>query len=340
VAQPAVLDRPTTPHGEAPAAHRFTLAALGLAVGAAVLAGWLPLGCSVVAVFLFAGPHNWLEARYFLSRLPGRWGKLRGYFLLAAAGAVGLTASFAALPGLARAGGWGDRGLSLAAAAWDTGLILWVALLAHLRSRQNPRRDWGWVWPLALALVAVAWAAPHAWGVFLIAVHPLVALWILDREIRRSRPDLRRAYHRCLMVLPLLLGLLCWRLAGTPPLPGGDGLTAQIARQAGADLLPGVSSRLLVAVHAFLEMLHYGVWVLAVPLVGLRAAPWRVRSVPLVGRGSGWRLAVVGFLAVGGVLVVLLWGCFLADYPATWDVYFTVALLHVLAEFPFLLRAL
>ena len=38
--------------------------------------------------------------------------------------------------------------------------------------------------------------------------------------------------------------------------------------------------------------------------------------------------------------VLLLWGCFLADYPTTRDVYFTVALLHVLAEVPFLLRAL
>jgi hypothetical protein len=340
MAQPAVLNAPTTPPGETAAARRFALAALGLAVGAAALAGWLPLGCSVVAVFLFAGPHNWLEARYFLSRMPSRWGKLRGYFLVALTGTVGLTASFAALPWLARAGGWGDYGRSLAAGTWDTLLILWVALLAHLRGRQNPRRDWFWAWPLAFALVAVACAAPCAWGVFLIGAHPLVALWILDREIRRSRPGLRRAYHRCLVALPLLLGALCWRLAGTPPLPGDDVLTLQITRQAGADLLPGVSSHLLVAVHTFLEMLHYGVWVLAVPLVGLRAAPGRLRPVPLASRGPGWRRAVVGLLAAGGALVLLLWGCFLADYPATRDVYFTVSLLHVLAEFPFLLRAL
>jgi hypothetical protein len=35
-----------------------------------------------------------------------------------------------------------------------------------------------------------------------------------------------------------------------------------------------------------------------------------------------------------------LWGAFLADYPLTRDVYFTVATLHVLAEVPFLLRLL
>ena len=40
------------------------------------------------------------------------------------------------------------------------------------------------------------------------------------------------------------------------------------------------------------------------------------------------------------IVVLLLWGCFLANYPLTRDVYFTVALLHVLAEVPFLLRIL
>jgi hypothetical protein len=45
----------------------------------AVLASWLPLQVSVVTVFLFAGPHNWFELRYFLMRLPLRFGKSRNY---------------------------------------------------------------------------------------------------------------------------------------------------------------------------------------------------------------------------------------------------------------------
>src|SRR5207247_2081192 len=77
-----------------------------------------------------------------------------------------------------------------------------------------------------------------------------------------------------------------------------------------------------------------------IPLVGLGMAPLRLRSVPLARRSPRWRLAVVAFLAAGGLVVLLLWACFLADYPLTRDVYFTVALLHVLAEVPFLLRAL
>ena len=47
-----------------------------------------------------------------------------------------------------------------------------------------------------------------------------------------------------------------------------------------------------------------------------------------------------GTVAYGGDESLCGWACFLADYPLTRDVYFTVAILHVLAEFPFLLRTL
>src|SRR5690242_1437512 len=85
-------------------ARTFLLAALLLATAAALLAGWAPLAFSIVIVFLFAGPHNWLEARYFLGRLPARWGKLRGYFALAFAGIFGLAAGFCGLLWLAESG--------------------------------------------------------------------------------------------------------------------------------------------------------------------------------------------------------------------------------------------
>jgi hypothetical protein len=333
--------RPDSSHaGTRSSARAFACTSLGLAVLAALLAGWAPLGFSIVTVFLFAGPHNWLEARYFLGRLPARWGRLRGFFLLALGGVFGLTAAFAALPWLARRWGWDEQPWLTAGAVWNSLLLLWIAALVRLRSRQNPRRDWGWVTPAALVLLALAWAAPQLWGLALVYSHPLVALWILDRELRRSRPEWRRAYHACLACLPLLLAALWWRLADAPSLPGEDGLTLRITRHAGAGVLGGVSTHLLVATHTFLEMLHYGVWLLAVPLVGLRGAPWRLRSVPLARRSPGWRLAVVGVLAAGALVVLALWACFLADYPTTRDVYFTAALLHVLAEVPFLLRAL
>ncbi len=324
----------------APPAVGFTAAALAVAVAAAVLAGWTPLRFSIVTVFLFAGPHNWLEFRYFLTRMPARWGRLRGFFLLAFAGMIGLPAAFAGLY-VWNEYGEPDYDVSLYSyAGLNSLLVLWIAALVHLRSRQNPRREWGWIWPAAFGLIAVAWLVPPQWGLSLVYLHPLMAFWLLDRELRRSRPEWRPAYHACLACLPLFLAALWWKLADAPPLPGDDQLTLAITRHAGAETLPGISSHLLVATHTFLEMLHYGVWVVAIPLIGLRLAPWRLHTVPLARRSPAWRRGVVWFLALGLAVVVVLWGCFLGDYVTTRNVYFTVAMVHVLAEVPFLLRAL
>ena len=62
--------------------------ALGFAVGACVLAGALPIGFSIVTVFLFAGPHNWFELRYFLARTPPRWGPLAPFFAIGIGGVL------------------------------------------------------------------------------------------------------------------------------------------------------------------------------------------------------------------------------------------------------------
>lgn len=317
----------------------FIAAALGLALAAALLAGWVPLRFSIVTVFLFAGPHNWLEGRYFLTRLPARWGRLRGFFLLGFAGILGLTSAFAALWWLAERGAIGVLTWGYSFAALNSLLLLWIAVLVHLRSRQNPRRDWGWIWPVVFGLIAVAWLAPPQWGLVLVYAHPLMAFWLLDRELRRSRPGWRPAFHACLACLPIFLLALWWRLADAPPLPGDDELTQRITQHAGAEVVP-FSSHLLVSTHTFLEMLHYGVWIVAIPLIGLRSAPWRLFSVPLARRSAGWRWGVIGFLAAGLAVVFVLWGCFLVDYTATRTIYFVVAMAHVYAEVPFLLRAL
>ncbi len=42
----------------------------------------MPIAFSIATVFLFAGPHNWFEARYILGRLPAQAGKLWGFFTL------------------------------------------------------------------------------------------------------------------------------------------------------------------------------------------------------------------------------------------------------------------
>src|SRR5262249_5262402 len=155
---------PADEAGLAPA--RVGVAALALTAALALLAGLAPLQASIVAVFLFAGPHNWLEARYFLSRMPARLGKLRGYFVTAFAGVIVLSAAFVGLI-FGRELGLSEETWPLVNGVVQTALILWVAFLAHMRSRTNPRRDWGWVWAVALLLVGFAWSWPLLWSLAL-----------------------------------------------------------------------------------------------------------------------------------------------------------------------------
>lgn len=316
----------------------FLAAWLASLAAVAALAGLAPLRLSLVAVFLFAGPHNWLEARYFLARHPARWGKLRGFFLLALVGVLGLSTGFVALIGCR------DR---LDEPTWlfsycllQSALVVWVATLAQCRARTNPRRDWGLLWPGALVAVALVWLAPLTWSVALVYLHPLLALWLLDRELARSRPAWRPAYRVGVCLLPLALFVLYVLHRDAPPLADGDLLARRIADHAGAVAFDQVPERFLVAAHAFLELLHYAVWVALMPLVALRSPPWRLDGSPLAWRGARWRRALATALILGALAVVALWVGFLVDYATTRAVYFTLAILHVLAEIPFLLRSL
>jgi hypothetical protein len=165
----------------------------------------------------------------------------------------------------------------------------------------------------------------------IVYVHPLIALWFLDRHLRRTRPAWSRAYRRCLWLLPFVLLGMIWQLSHTSPLADDNGLFWRITQHSGADVLPQVSSHLLVSVHLFLEMLHYGVWIVALPLIGRIASAQHPR---------GFQRIFPALLIVALVVVVMLWFGFSVDYATTRDVYFTVAIAHVLAEAPFLLRML
>jgi len=338
LAPPLARVRPTRVAAQAD--FRLTAALAGFAGVACLLAGSLPIGVSIVTVFLFAAPHNLFEARYMLARLPGRFGPLAGYFATGAAGVLLLVAGFALLPWLASWKDWGRDEWLLGAATWNTALALWIMLLCELRSRQRPVRDLRWVHPLGFLAIAGTWLWPQAWDLALVYLHPLVALWFLDRELGRNRAAWRGAYRRALALLPLLLAVLWLQLWDSPSLAGLDALTVRITNHAGADVLDNVSSHLLVATHVFLETLHYGVWLVAIPLVSFRTPPWDVAQVPLARRSLGWRRGLLIVLACTALVVVLFWAGFLADYPLTRDVYFTLAMVHVLAELPMLLRLL
>jgi len=316
----------------------FALACACVIASSAALAGFAPLGLSVATVFLFAGPHNWVELRYFITRLPARLSRSRNFFALAAAGVLLLTASYAALALGANSSVWGGEELYAGVAVWNSLLVAWVAALVFMRGKLS-RRDWAWALPAGSALIALNWLAPQALSLSLVYLHPLVALWFLDRQLKRTRREWRRAYHLALALLPVALTLLWWRLASAPSIAGDDAVALRIVRHAGADILPSVSTHLLVSTHVFLETLHYGVWLVALPLAaGAVGVPWRLQSIPLVRHRDGWPRTIRVLLAAGAFAVVALWLCFVKDYATTRDVYFTLATAHVLAEVPFLLR--
>jgi hypothetical protein len=319
----------------------------------ALLASWLPLQFSVITVFLFAGPHNWFELRYFLMRFPVGFGKSRNFFLTAFVGIGFLTLAYVALPVLYAFDLWPDYAWPMILAFWNTLLLLWLGSLVWLRGRQKPKHDWSWAIPVTLGLCSLNWLAPEFFSLAIVYLHPLVALWFLDRHLRRTRPAWLRAYRRWLWLLPLLMGGMFWQLARTPALPDDNGLFWRITQHAGAQLLPNISSHLLVAVHLFLEVLHYGVWLIALPLIAPlaksaaarqtlpeRVRIWDIKTLPLARHPRGFPKLVVTALACGVFLVAILWIGFSVDYATTRDVYFTVAIAHVLAEAPFLLKML
>jgi hypothetical protein len=331
-------DTALSPPATLSAGASFLAAALALACVAAVLAGWAPIAFSIATVFLFAGPHNWLEARYFLARMPARWGKLTGYFTFSFSGILILCGWYWVLAW----GGLGYESFVTGLRLWNTALLLWIATMVQMRSQINPRRDWGWIWPVCFLLMAGSWLAPEYLFLGMVYAHPLMAFWLLARELRRSRPEWLPALYLFLGTVPLFVGLLWLRLGSAPQLAQNSQLDSEIIRHSGFgfDILSALSSHFLVATHTFLEMLHYGVWVVAIPLIGYQFQPFKLDRMPLAARGPGWKFGVQLTLLAGVGIMLILWACFLVDYSTTRSIYFTVALLHVLAEVPFLLRAL
>lgn len=322
----------------------FAVASLFFMGCALLLTATAPVAMSIGIVFLFAGPHNYVEARYFLTRLPARMGRLRPFFLVSAAGVISLTVAWPVLIRLPGWLQWPPQAVLWGMGTWNTALILWVALLAWLRSLQPPKKNWDYAVPIGLAVAGFGWLQPVMLPLLMVFLHPLMGLWILDREMSKSRPEWQAAYRRCLGFIPVLL-LVLWTVG---PGTSADSLLPhdsqaaqdQIANHVGASILPMINTGKLIATHAFLELLHYGVWLVAVPVASGRVFRDGFRNIPLMKRSQSSRRLITAMLAGSAVIVGALWICFTADYSTTRDVYFTVAMLHVLAEVPFLLRLL
>jgi hypothetical protein len=310
-----------------PSSWAFVSAFFAFVVSAALLAASAPVQVSIWAVLLFAGPHNWMEARYLLSRLPARFGPLRTFFTIGFGGVLVLAAGFWTLS-------WQGSIPSL----WHSTLAAWTGALLILRRRELPASDWFGVLPPICLWLAAAWLVPSALDIAIVYAHPLLAFWFLDRQIRRSRPEWLGAWRLCLAAVPILVAVLGWRLTLAPPLAAFDPASWAVIQHTNAAILQGIPTRPLVGTHAFLETSHYAIWLLALPLLGLRGAPWRIGNIPLVRHRLGWPRLIRWALLAGAGAVALLWFCFWLDYATTRQIYFSIALLHVLAEVPFLVR--
>lgn len=321
-------------------AQAFVAGFLTFAVLSAAAIGASPLQASIVTIFLFAGAHNWFEFRYFAARMPVRWGKSRAFYTVGIGGVLVLTAGYLSIYFGSGNWFWMTENWHLAVSLWNTAFVLWVGALFYLRGRQKPQTDWSLAFPVAFLIAAFVWLTPTFFSLALVYLHPFVAMWFLERQIRRTRPEWLAAYHFCLLTIPFFVAVLYILFASAPDLASDTTLFRRIAQHAGSGIFASVSSHFLVAAHVFLETIHYAVWILLIPLADRRAIPWKIKEIPLAARDKGFPKIVFGVLTISLSLVFALWLGFAVDYETTRDVYFAFAIAHVLAEFPFLVKML
>jgi hypothetical protein len=308
---------------------------------AQVFFGAFVLACAVAAALIGSFPLQLsiITIRYFAARMPVRWGRSRLFYSVGIGGVVVLAAAYLTLYFASGNWLWSLETWQTYAAVWNTALIIWVGVLFYIRGKQR-RKDWTLAIAVAFLIAALAWVIPLYWSLALVYLHPFIALWFLERQIRRTKSEWLRAYHYCLASIPFFLMILWSLLSSQPNLSQETSLFWRINQHAGSEILPGISSHVLVATHVFLESIHYFVWLLIIPLVDNRAIPWRLNDVPMFANAGGIPKIFAVFLVISVVIVFVLWLGFTLDYTTTRDIYFAFAIGHVLAEFPFLVKML
>jgi hypothetical protein len=309
----------------------------------AVLALLAPIAVKILAVVALAGPHNWIEFRYFLSRLPARWtAGTRPFFALSFIGLGLFTAGYVALmlAMLFHCIEW-ETGRTLYS-VWGSGIALWAGCLYAQRLAVEPIRDRfirAKVTAAFLAAAAIsvfAFFQPIYFAIALVYAHPLISLTLLDAEIGRSRPRWRIAYRCALALIPLVIGAF-WLTLHDIDFPVQGDLAAHIVEQTGAPVLSALSSRFLLSTLVFVDLLHYAVWLIAIPNWSAGWNRWNVTvQPPVVTRFPALSRPLQVTLTLLAILLIGLWFCFATDYIHTSQIYFVLAIAHVLAEISFL----
>jgi hypothetical protein len=303
----------------APPATRTSGLAIGFAGCAALtlaVALRAPLATMVLGLILFGVLHNVLELRYVAGRFAG---VLRGQLLWTLVALVS---------GIVLCRLLGLRTPEI--------LLAYAVLLAGAR---HALPTW-WFWPAAGGL-AVAAAASLAWPAyhFVILTHlhnvvPLFFLWEWSRRLTgAARTTFRAVQIGWVLVAPALL------LAGVfdPLIADGGSAVVAFAGDPAAAAAPVTPPGLVMGyrflvVFAFLQAMHYAVWVGFMPRYAPEAVAAFEDRVPWLAGWRAWALGA-GAAAVLGVL-------FLADYAQGRTVYQAFASYHAYLEFPVLLALL
>lgn len=303
----------------------------GLAAAAALaLAMRAPLATTVLGLMAFGVLHNVLELRYVAGRFAP---VLSGRFL---AVLLGLISAIVLCRLAALVVGQPARIAEILVGY----AVLGAACVAALR---------GPLLILAFGTLAVALAAsvsfPQYHFVVLAHLHNIVPLFFLWEWSRRlPTANARRCFRAVqlgwVLVIPgvLLAGLLDRYLGGVTSgvaAFAGDPARIVAASAPPATVATEVGVRFLV-VFAFLQTMHYFVWIAFLPRYAPDAArAFESRAPFRSGWLSGWRAWALG-AGLGAVLAVL----FAIDYASGKALYAAFASYHAYLEFPVLLAML
>jgi hypothetical protein len=298
----------------------WLIVATALALGLALR---LPVATVVLGLVLFGVLHNVLELRYVTGRFDAI---LAGPFL-------GLLAAL--ITGVAAC-----RLLPTSAATRAGEIVLSYGLLAVACLKALPaRRSW-----IALGVLAVAATASFAYPAYHFVVlshlHNVVPLFFLWEWSRGWSEGARRGFRAVnvgwVLVIPglILAGVFDPLLRAAPAALGGFGGVAAfetsrlVPSYAFPALAPEIGLRFL-AVFAFMQTMHYVVWVGVLPRYAPDASARFDARVPILRGGRAWLLGV-GLALLLGVLFAL-------DYASGKTLYAAAATYHAYLEFPVLL---
>lgn len=294
------------------------MGALGIALGA-------PLWSTALALMAFGVLHNALELRYVGGRFPTL---LRGPYLVAL---VGLITGIVVARLIGSLGGSSSTSIEI---------VFSYALLAAAVV-YGSRGRWRSGWPfLAVGVLAVAAAVSLEWPAHHVVVithlHnliPLAFLWDLSRPMARpARSAFRAAQLGWVIVVPGLIlagvfdGVIARGAGDVPGLGGSRGIAPFTSLP---DTWDTTAGRRFLAVFAFLQLMHFIVWVVFIPRWTPRATARFEARVPALRGRRFWIVA----LAAAGAFVVL----FLADYAGGRTAYTTLASYHAYLELPILI---